>query len=249
MRKEASEKAEMVSQVLFGESFKILEVNTTGNFSYIKLDFDNYEGWIDSKTIVYLNEEEFHHYSSLNAIYPKRSLTLVTDNPKHQPLRVSAGSSLVIEKGVLQPGLFMYPVPAVISTGIPDDKRSELEDLCLHFISVPYIWGGRSDAGVDCSGLVQNLYKQIGIVLPRDAPQQASVGKTLNFLNESKPGDLAFFDNHEGEISHVGMILKGNRIIHASGVVKIDWIDHQGIYSEKFNKYTHSLRIIKNIID
>jgi hypothetical protein len=156
-------------------------------------------------------------------------LTLVTENQKYQPLRVSAGSSLVLEKGMLQPGLFMYPVPSFISTGIPEDKRSELEDLCLHFISVPYIWGGRSDAGVDCSGLVQNLYKQIGIVLPRDASQQASVGKTLSFLNESQPGDLAFFDNHEGEISHVGMILTGNRIIHASGEVKIDWIDHQGI--------------------
>jgi len=110
------------------------------------------------------------------------------------------------------------------------------------------MWGGRSPFGIDCSGLVQMVYKLSGIKLPRDANQQSTKGIPVNFLSEAVPGDLAFFDNEEGNIVHTGIILSNNRIIHSSGRVRVDSLDHEGIYNENLKQYTHKLRIIKRII-
>ena len=119
----------------------------------------------------------------------------------------------------------------------------------MMYMNTPYLWGGRHPFGIDCSGIVQVCYKMIGLNLPRDAYEQASVGNALSFIEESQPGDLAFFDNAEGKIIHVGMLLEDNYIIHASGKVRIDRIDHQGIYDNEHSDYSHRLRIIKRIID
>ena len=116
------------------------------------------------------------------------------------------------------------------------------------FLNAPYLWGGRSPFGIDCSGFTQIIYKSIGFKLPRDAYQQATIGQTLSFIEESESGDLAFFDNEEGKIIHVGIMLSDNKIIHASGKVRIDSIDHQGIFNAETNRYSHKLRIIKRII-
>ena len=115
------------------------------------------------------------------------------------------------------------------------------------FLNSPYLWGGRSPLGVDCSGFSQIVYRLQGIDLPRDAYQQAKVGTTLSFVEESEPGDLAFFHNSSDEIVHVGIILKDNYIIHASGKVKIDRLDQTGIYDNERNIHTHNLRFIKKI--
>ena len=119
----------------------------------------------------------------------------------------------------------------------------------MMYINTPYLWGGRHPFGIDCSGLVQICYKMIGINLPRDAYQQALKGHALSFIEESQAGDLAFFDNEDGRIIHVGILLEDNYIIHASGKVRIDRIDHQGIYNNDHRDYSHRLRIIKRIID
>ena len=116
------------------------------------------------------------------------------------------------------------------------------------YLDAPYLWGGRSPFGIDCSGLVQMTYKLSGIKLPRDAGQQASCGTTINLLSEAQAGDLAFFDNEEGIITHVGIILPNNQIIHASGRVRVDSLDHEGIYNVKKKQYSHKLRLIKRII-
>ena len=116
------------------------------------------------------------------------------------------------------------------------------------YINSPYLWGGRSPFGIDCSGFVQLVYRMNGIQLPRDASDQAKIGQTLSFIEEAEEGDLAFFDNNEGDIIHVGIMLEDNRIIHASGKVRIDKIDHQGIYNVDTKQYSHRLRIIKAII-
>ena len=120
-----------------------------------------------------------------------------------------------------------------------------LNSAAKFFLNAPYLWGGRTPWGIDCSGLTQQVYKHFGIAILRDASQQATQGKTVNFLAEAKPGDLAFFDNAEGRIIHVGILLSPEEIIHASGRVKIDRIDNEGIYSEELGKRTHQLRIIK----
>ncbi|NOR88170.1 MAG: hydrolase Nlp/P60, partial [Bacteroidales bacterium] len=127
-------------------------------------------------------------------------------------------------------------------------NRDGIVEMTELFINAPYLWGGKTPFGVDCSGLTQSVYKMAGIQLKRDASQQATQGEVLNFLEEALPGDLAFFDNEEGHITHVGIILADNEIIHASGKVRIDKIDHQGIYNIELGKYTHQLRLIKRML-
>ena len=116
------------------------------------------------------------------------------------------------------------------------------------YLNAPYLWGGKSPFGIDCSGFTQMVYKLNGYKLLRDASQQSKQGDALSFIEESEPGDLAFFDNDEGNIIHVGIIMEDNYIIHASGKVRIDRLDHLGIYNAEANRHTHKLRVIKKII-
>ena len=126
-----------------------------------------------------------------------------------------------------------------------NEFRSSVTDAAMFFMNAPYLWGGRSVFGIDCSGFTQMVFRQFGIRLKRDAWQQAEQGELLGFIQEARAGDLAFFDNEEGRITHVGIMLNNNRIIHASGKVRIDTIDTQGIFNKDLNKYTHKLRIVK----
>jgi hypothetical protein len=114
-------------------------------------------------------------------------------------------------------------------------------------LSIPQIPGGRSGFGFDGSGLVQMLCRTSGKNIPRHCQQQAELGSTINFMYEVETGDLAFFDNEEGEITHVGMILEGGKVLHCSTCVSIDLLDHHGIYSNERERYTHKLRVIKRI--
>ena len=126
-------------------------------------------------------------------------------------------------------------------------KKDKLVENALMYLNAPYLWGGRSPLGIDCSGFTQMVYRLQGVDLPRDAYQQAEVGTTLSFVEESEAGDLAFFDNNEERITHVGIILENNHIIHASGKVRIDRIDQQGIFKKELGTHTHKLRLIKSI--
>jgi len=110
------------------------------------------------------------------------------------------------------------------------------------------LWGGRSPFGIDCSGFTQIIYKMAGIKIPRDASQQVHVGTALSFVDETQPGDLAFFDDEEGNIVHVGILWKRNKIIHASGKVRIDNVDQFGIFNVDTKRYTHKMRVMKKII-
>ncbi len=129
--------------------------------------------------------------------------------------------------------------------------KKSVEDLkatAYLFLNAPYLWGGRSPFGIDCSGFTQLVYKLNGYQLPRDASQQVELGTPLSFVEEAEPGDLAFFDNPEGKIIHVGIILEENKIIHAHGKVRVDRLDHSGIYNVDRKLHTHKLRVIKKII-
>lgn len=126
--------------------------------------------------------------------------------------------------------------------------KSQIIQTAFTYLNTPYLWGGKTPFGIDCSGFTQMVYKLNGYKLLRDASQQATQGEALSFIEESEPGDLAFFDNSEGTITHVGLIMEDNYIIHAHGKVRIDRLDHSGIYNVDKRKHTHKLRVIKKII-
>lgn len=246
VRVDASDKSEMVSQLLFGETFSIQSLSN--GWAKIVIDHDSYEGWIDEKQFVSLSSEEHTRIQSGSKYY---STDLVNDVSQK-----NAGPILIL------PGSTLYnPSSAEFSLGkgtysfngqsIKADIAPAIEKLLMNaylFLDSPYLWGGRTPFGIDCSGFVQIVARLSGISLPRDTQQQVGEGEMINLITEAKPGDLAFFDNADGQIIHVGILLDNAQIIHASGKVRIDTIDHQGIFNNDIKKYSHQLRVIKRII-
>lgn len=240
MRAEPSERSEMVSQLLFGEIYEI--TGRTEKWLQITTLYDSYSGWINFTQVTDLDEEEHGKYADITVLSNKVISALV----KH-----SDGTLVYIPFGSSLPGL--RDGKALLGGELYDVSNLQTENTDIiataqSFLNAPYLWGGRTHMGVDCSGFVQAIFRQYGINLKRDAYLQAEQGTVVDFLPEAKAGDVAFFDNEDGKIVHVGIMLNNEQIIHASGRVKIERIDGQGIYSEEFNRYTHKLRIIKRYI-
>jgi gamma-D-glutamyl-L-lysine dipeptidyl-peptidase len=234
-------KSEMLSQVLFGEKYTILDQSVR----WLKIEtlFDNYQGWIDMD---HLQQSESKDDTKGNVLV-KPLLCYKADKTK---LILEPGCEIFnpdFEKRTFNAGINIYGASPDFNITFVTNSDS-FADTALKFINSPYIWGGRIPSGIDCSGLTQLVYKIHGITIPRDSWKQAEAGETISFLEETKPGDLVFFDNEKGIISHVGMIISGGLIIHASGRVRIDPIDHQGIFKQEIGGYSHHLRIIKRII-
>ena len=241
MRAEAADQAEMVNQILFGEHFKVLE--SRKKFSKIRLAHDSYEGWICNKQWIEIQEDIYKTLDKEVATITTDILDIITKD-HHQPIVI--GSILPSYKsGHALINNEMYQFDGLTTPGFV--KKEKLVENALMYLNAPYLWGGRSPLGIDCSGFTQMVYRLQGVDLPRDAYQQAKVGTTLSFVEESEPGDLAFFDNNEGKIIHVGIILEDNHIVHASGKVRIDRIDQQGIFNTELGIHTHKLRLIKSI--
>ena len=225
----------MTSQLLYGETFEILEFSE--NWSYIKMTIDNYKGWIKNNQYVKIENKAFKITAE-----PRYCLDLVefVESPDKKLKTILMGSN------VSNAGILNDKFDGNLSNN--EKKKDEAVEIALSLINTPYLWGGRSPFGIDCSGFSQLAYKMIGVILPRDAKDQAKIGSTLSFIDESQAGDLAFFHNEEDKIIHVGIILKDNYIIHASGKVRIDRLDQTGIYNNELNTHTHKLRFIKKII-
>lgn len=229
---------EMVSQLLYGEHFKVLE--SRKKWSRIRVAYDSYEGWVSNNQITLVEEEV---YSELDTLHEPQ---LASDIISHA----------CTEDGMLLPLLMgsMISATKILQHTFEGNAihgqhpKSQLVDTALLYLKAPYQWGGKTPFGIDCSGFTQMVYKINGYHLKRDAEQQSKQGEPLSFIEESEPGDLAFFDNNEGIIDHVGIILKDNYIIHAHGHVRIDRLDHTGIFNAGEKLYTHKLRVIKKVI-
>ncbi|MDH5413071.1 MAG: C40 family peptidase [Flavobacteriaceae bacterium] len=243
LRLEANDRSEMVSEVIFGDHFEVTEKSK--QWVKIKLSYDGYEGWIDKKQCLTIHEAYYNKLSKEPQILSNELVDFIED-----------------EKGILIPILLGARLPFYKNKTIDlngkkytfegdiskrSKPKSEIINTAFKFLNAPYLWGGKTLFGLDCSGFTQMVYKINGRELLRDASQQASQGEVLSFIEESEPGDLAFFDNDEGNIIHVGIILANNYIIHASGMVRVDRLDQSGIYNAELKKHTHKLRVIKKI--
>ena len=232
LRAEASHRSEMVSQVLFGESFEILEEGK--DFSRIRLNNPHYEGWIQNHQFAALTNlsQDVHIVDLLGAkaISSSRQVDLVHGTIVRESIQ-TGGETYSVQGNLRQPRI--------------SDFEEEFPKIIEYYENTPYLWGGRTHAGIDCSGFSQVVYRHFGIDLKRDAYQQAEEGQVVDFLSEIRPGDLAFFDNEAGKITHVGIMIDHETIIHASGRVRIDKMDLEGIFNNELHKYTHKLRIVK----
>ena len=237
LRAEAVDRSELVTQVLYGELFKVLE--SRKKWSRVRLAFDGYEAWIDNKQFLFIEEDNYKHLSKQTPVVSEDLVDMVTTKDK-QILSIVLGSSLN--------GLDFLNHDFEGSSVQENFAKENLINTALLYLNTPYLWGGKTPFGIDCSGFTQMVYKINGYPLKRDASQQVEQGEALSFIEESEPGDLAFFDNPEGDITHVGIIMKDNYIIHAHGKVRIDRLDHTGIFNMQTNLHTHKLRVIKRII-
>jgi hypothetical protein len=237
--------AEIVSQLLFGETYHIIEKRR--KWTKIECSFDGYIGWIDAKQTKIIEKENFDNLSTDCSYALELVDNAVTTN---HFLPILMGSSLPNYDGVnfKMNGVRYHYSGQIIK---PSEIKVSLEllfKIARRYLFAPYLWGGRSPFGIDCSGFTQNVFKMIGIHLKRDASQQVEQGKVVDFYVEARAGDLAFFENSKGKIVHVGLILPENQIIHASGKVRIDSFDRKGIYNHEISKHTHQLRIIKRFL-
>lgn len=234
VRLEPNHRSEQVSQLLFGDVYKILFQEN--QWLHIKILYDDYEGFIDANQHYAINEKSLHELNLQTPVYCNQKTLNI--NYKNHSQTVTQGACLSFLKTNFN------------DTDVLKGKqpKTNITKTALSYLNAPYLWGGKTPFGIDCSGLSQMVYKINGYKLPRDASEQAKLGESLSFIEESEPGDLAFFDNSEGKITHVGIMLENNQIVHASGEVRIDSIDHNGIFNKTLNKHTHQLRVIKKMI-
>ncbi|MBW4889691.1 C40 family peptidase [Mucilaginibacter sp. HMF5004] len=238
LRAEPRHQSEMVSQLLFGETFELLE--RVDNWVRVVTTFDGYHGWISDLQFAAL--DGYQLVTGKPSVITNDIITEAVKLSDQSKIYIPFGSSLpFFEDGKCTIGNEEYHIEL-------QNHPNNLVNIARAFLNAPYVWGGRTHAGIDCSGYVQALMRTQGVNLQRDAWQQAGQGNVVDFLQAAQAGDLAFFDNAEGRIIHVGMMLGNDRIIHASGKVKIDRIDNQGIYSDELKKYTHTLRIVKRFL-
>lgn len=236
MRIEPNNTSEMVSMLLFGETFGIL--TEKDEWVEILCDYDQYNGWVNKKLITIITQA----FDSNSDVLCARSFCEIQSG-KQGKILLSPGSTL---PNFMQ-GTCAIESDIYVANNAITKPFGSLVDTAQLFLNTPYLWGGRCLAGIDCSGLTQVVFKMHGIKLLRDASQQATQGETINFRGAALSGDLAFFDNENGKITHVGIIMNDTQIIHASGKVRIDKMDDYGIINQESGKYSHKLRIIKRV--
>ncbi len=247
-RSQPKDAAEQSNQLLFGEVYEILD-NDKG-WTLIRSFHDRYEAWIDENQVTPLSEEAHKALVSERPPRLAEPLAWVPDPQQDRSFPVLYGSAIhsdqVLDK-CRKAGFSWTSPKEKVETAQPSMAPStdHLIVYARNYLNAPYLWGGRSPFGIDCSGLIQMAFLFCGLTIARDASQQVKEGRTINLLEESQKGDLAFFRNQSGKVVHVGILLDQERILHASGRVRIDRIDHHGIYNGEKKRYTHTLHLIK----
>lgn len=246
VRKEPVDTAEQVTQLLFGDHYEVTERSENGKWLKIKIYADQYTGWLDANQHHSITPEYFEHINTAGF----KITTDITSTLLYNK------STLVILMGSIIPisGAELFRMEEQFAFNCEAKnlgQKREFEFLkatALKYLNAPYQWGGKSPFGIDCSGFTQMVFRIAGFRLWRDAAQQAGQGREVPSLSEALPGDLAFFRNQEGKITHTGILLGNNKIIHASGKVRIDNIDEEGILKADTNLYTHKLSHLRRLL-
>lgn len=244
LRAEGAHRAELVTQLLFGECYEI--ISRQDNWVQIQLATDGYQGWMDYKMHTSVTAAYYQEWKS--STHPRAmDLVQVVSNAQDR-VPVGIGAYLPFFDGMsLRVNNETYQYSGRASNPGSTASIAQLTKIALGFLKAPYMWGGKSVFGIDCSGFSQQVYGICCLQLPRDAYQQVAFGEEVHFATQTQPGDLAFFSNDEGRIIHVGIMLEEQKIIHAHGEIRIDTLDHNGIYNPETKRYSHQLRIIKRI--
>ncbi|MDG5800345.1 C40 family peptidase [Marinilabiliaceae bacterium ANBcel2] len=246
VRCEPDERSELETQILFGEVFYRLE--ESGNWVRIKMDYDGYEGWIVKKLFVPVNDSEVKIWLNSEGKTISAPFATLIREP-YKAMQIISGGSRIVFNGEDRNSFSIANREYYLQNLIPE-RKSDLVEVAKGFLNTWYLWGGRSSFGIDCSGLTQIVFKIMGYQIPRNASQQCEQGSFVEYVEEARAGDLAFFTNgNSSSITHTGICLGKGRILHASGEVRIDHLDHKGIYSRERQSYTHQKAVIKRIIE
>ncbi len=230
-RAEASHKSEQINQLLFGDLYSVIEEST--DWIKVRADYDGYEGWIHRKHHSDISAADFKKLRSAKVEVTLDLLGIASNKLDKTATSIPLGSSLRNKN-------FTYKGKKA------KQSRTNLFKYAHMYLNAPYLWGGKTPFGIDCSGFMQMSHKLAGIKLPRDSWQQALVGKAVKNLATAKKGDLCFFGDGE-KVTHVGMLLTPGAIIHASGKVRVDIMTAHGIFNAELNKITHQLKSIRRI--
>jgi cell wall-associated NlpC family hydrolase len=248
VRAAADERSEMTSQLLWGETFCVEE--QAQGWLYVRADLDRYAGWVSPLMVRLLDEAAWERESPQSYRICTAALCRAVSRQTGQRTYLPQGSVLhgycEATRTFTLAG-HAYRLERALRTP-PANRRRAAVAAALQLLNAPYLWGGRTALGVDCSGLTQLAYRTTRVTLPRDAAQQAEEGSPVSLAESAQPADLAFFGSDEGKITHVGMLLGEGKIIHASGCVRIDSVDDNGIFSSALNRYTHKLRVVKTLL-
>ena len=260
MRAEASEGAEQNTQILFGETFDVLEEKPRWN--RVKLHLDGQEGWVDAKMVTKMSPAEYKSYHEAyigsSAIVAMPMAYAVSEN-NGQTIPLTAGTRLAkyqVTKDEAQKIFFgRFEVlgvgfridPGMVIAKSPDLNEQNLLQTVRFFLNIPYLWGGKNAMGMDCSGFTQVIMSLFGKALKRNAGEQATQGRKISDLSKVQAGDLVFFDHEDGKISHVGVAIDSERVIHCSGRVKVEKLDSNGIFNAETGVYSHHLMAIRRV--
>jgi hypothetical protein len=246
VRAEASDKSELITQLLFGDHYSVIQCSEDGKWLQIEIAFDSYRGWIDMKQHHAIQDEYFEY---LNRTDFKICTDIVSSILyKKQLIQIPIGSVLPITSSEL------FAIEEQLAFNGEAKNMGERRDfeylrqIAMKYKNAPYLWGGKTPFGIDCSAFVQQVYRICGYRLQRDASQQFQQLKEIHKFNSSIAGDLAFFSNENGEVVHVGIVLEDNKIIHASGKVRVDQLTEEGIVNKESKIITHTLCGIKRIL-